>query len=288
MSMLWVNDELVDSNIARVSPLDHGFTVADGVFETLKVVDGIPFAVDRHLARLQRSAHGLGLGDIDVELVSKAIAETLAGNDHLELGRLRITITSGDGPLGSNRGPANHTLTVLTAPVTPWSDTTSIVVVPWRRNERSAITGLKTTSYAENVVALEAAHDSGFSEAIFLDTQDRLSEGTGTNIFFVTNGIAKTPSMNCGLLAGITRELALELCAAHDVVVEEGEYSLEDLFSADEVFITSSTRDIHPVTQLAHMDDNRHVSQHTELATGSITSSLRRAFAETYQKNVNP
>lgn len=286
--MLWVNDELVDSDVARVSPLDHGFTVADGVFETLKVVDGIPFAVDRHLARLQRSAHGLGLGEIDIELVSKAIAETLAGNDHLELGRLRITITSGDGPLGSNRGPANHTLTVLTAPVTPWPDTTSIVVVPWRRNERSAITGLKTTSYAENVVALEAAHDSGFSEAIFLDTRDRLSEGTGTNIFYVTNGVVKTPSMQCGVLAGITRELVIELCAAHGVVVEEGEYSIEDLFGADEVFITSSTRDIHPVTQLARMDDNRKASLHTELKTGPITLQLRNAFAEDYQKNVNP
>ena len=286
--MLWVNDELVDSDVARVSPLDHGFTVADGVFETLKVVDGIPFAVDRHLARLQRSAHGLGLGEIDIELVSKAIAETLAGNDHLELGRLRITITSGDGPLGSNRGPANHTLTVLTAPVTPWPDTTSIVVVPWRRNERSAITGLKTTSYAENVVALEAAHDSGFSEAIFLDTRDRLSEGTGTNIFYVTNGVVKTPSMQCGVLAGITRELVIELCAAHGVVVEEGEYSIEDLFGADEVFITSSTRDIHPVTQLARMDDNRKASLHTELITGPITLRLRNAFTQDYQKNVNP
>lgn len=288
MSMVWVNDQLVDSDVARISPLDHGFTVADGVFETLKVVDGIPFAVDRHLTRLQRSANGLGLGEVDLPLVTKAITETLAANSYLDIGRLRITITSGAGPLGSNRGTAHHTLTVVTAPVTPWPETTSIVVVPWRRNERSAVSGLKTTSYAENVVALQAAQNCGYSEAIFLDTRDRLSEGTGTNIFFVTNGVVKTPSMECGVLAGITRDLVLEMCVAHDFSCEEGEFSIAELVKADEIFITSSTRDIHPVTSLARMGPDHAIVEEIQLKTGPITTKLRRVFSEDYPAGVNP
>lgn len=288
MSVLWVNDELVEESAARVSPLDHGFTVADGVFETLKVVNSQPFAMDRHIERLQVSASGLGLVDINSAIVEKAILETLNANEPIELGRLRVTITSGNGPLGSNRGDTPHTMTVATARVSPWPETTTIAVVPWRRNERSAVTGLKTTSYAENVVALEAAHSVGYSEAIFLDTRDRLSEGTGTNLFFVSGQTVKTPSAHCGILKGITRALVIELCEDLSLDIAEGEYTIDDLLEADEVFITSSTRDIHPVTSLAIM--NQQLSCETQITkpVGPVTTALQAAWSNTYESNINP
>ena len=288
MSSIWVNGELVDSSEASVSPLDHGFTVADGVFETLKVVDSEVFAIDRHLARLQKSALGLGLGEINLAHIDKAVHETLTANSPLELGRLRITVTSGAGPLGSNRGDNSETIVVATSPVAPWPTTTSIAVVPWRRNERSAVVGLKTTSYAENVVALEAAHGANCSEAVFLDTRDFVSEGTGTNIFFVLDGTLFTPGGSCGILNGITRDLVLELTQALNLSVSMGEYRLAELVHADEVFITSSTRDIHPVTEVKVLDSRLETTEFVSLGIGTITKKLQAAWAATYAHNMNP
>lgn len=127
----------------------------------------------------------------------------------------------------------------------PWPATTSAVLVPWTRNERSAVAGAKTTSYAENVVALDWAHQRGFSEGLFVNTQGALCEGTGTNVFIIKNGDVLTPPLISGCLAGITRELLLEWGLA-----SEASLSTADLESADEVFVTSSTRDVHPVTKL--------------------------------------
>jgi branched-chain amino acid aminotransferase len=117
--------------------------------------------------------------------------------------------------------------------------------VPWPRNERSATSGLKTTSYAENVVALRAAHDAGADEALFVDTRGRLCEGTGSNLFYFVNNHLVTPSLATGCLAGVTRELVLELV---DVMVADAPIGL--LGGADEAFITSSTRDVLPVSHL--------------------------------------
>lgn len=288
MSSIWVNGELVDSLEASISPLDHGFTVADGVFETMKVVDSEVFALDRHLVRLQKSVLGLGLREANLAHIEKAVSETLTANAPLDLGRLRITVTSGTGPLGSNRGDNPETIVVATSPVAPWPATTSIAVVPWRRNERSAVVGLKTTSYAENVVALEAAHEKGCSEAVFLDTRDFVSEGTGTNIFFIVDGTLFTPSESCGILNGITRELVIELAQALNVIVAVGEYGLTNLVHADEIFITSSTRDIHPVTEVKVLNSDLETTEFISLGVGALTEKLQVGWAATYTKNVNP
>jgi branched-chain amino acid aminotransferase len=288
MSSIWINGELVDSTEASISPLDHGFTVADGVFETMKVVDNEVFALERHLARLQKSVLGLGLNEVNLALIEKAVTETLSANAPLDNGRLRITVTSGAGPLGSNRGDNPETIVVVTSPVTRWPATTSIAVVPWRRNERSAVVGLKTTSYAENVVALEAAHDAGCSEAIFLDTRDFVSEGTGTNIFFIVDGTLCTPSESCGILNGITRELAIELAQTLNVNVAVGEYRLSDLVHADEIFLTSSTRDIHPVTEVKVLNSQLEVTEFISLGIGTLTEKLQVTWASTFDHNMHP
>src|SRR3954468_36433 len=109
----WINGELLpDATAAAVGVTDHGFTVGDGVFEAIKVVDGLPFALDLHLARLHRSAAGLGLPGVDEDLVRRGIATVLAGAD-LPLGRIRITVTGGPAPMGSGRGDAAPTVVVV-------------------------------------------------------------------------------------------------------------------------------------------------------------------------------
>ncbi|GAA3072184.1 hypothetical protein GCM10020000_66120 [Streptomyces olivoverticillatus] len=166
---IWLDGALRDANSARVSVFDHGFTVGDGVFETIKAVDGRPFALTRHLDRLARSARGLGLPEPDRDEVRRACTAVLEA-EPVPLGRLRITYTGGLSPLGSDRGTTGPTLVVAVGATHRRPDTTATVTVPWTRNERGALAGLKSTSYGENVVALARAAEQGATEALFANT----------------------------------------------------------------------------------------------------------------------
>lgn len=244
----WVNGRLLDSADEVAIPVtDHGWTVGDGVFETLKVVAGEAFALTRHLDRLAVSARGLGLPAPDLEEIRRGVEAVVPG--HMDLGRLRITWTGGPAPLGSGRGSAGPTLAVVAAPAEPLPDTTSVVTVPWPRNERGALTGLKTTSYGENVVALAHAAERGATEAIFANTVGNLCEGTGSNIFYVMDDQLRTPSLASGCLAGITRALTLEWVGAREI-----DEPVVVLQQASEIFLTSTTRDIQAVTRCDERD----------------------------------
>lgn len=271
----WVNGTVVDESAAQVSVLDHGLTVGDGVFETAKVLDGVPFALTRHLTRLGESASGLGLPVPAVEDLRRAVAETLQANaqDHGTPLRLRITLTGGTGPLGSERGSHRPTLVVAMAPLTAWPVSAKIVLVPWTRNERSATAGLKTTSYAENVVALAYAKRHGGSEAVLANTVGQLCEGTGSNVFLVLDGQVVTPPLTSGCLAGVTRALVLEWAGA-----VERDLPIGALSDADEVFLTSSTRDV----QAVHAIDDR------EIEPGPVTARLSEVFARRAAADVDP
>ncbi|MFF3644820.1 aminotransferase class IV [Streptomyces sp. NPDC002564] len=271
---IWLNGGLQDVESARVSVLDHGLTVGDGIFETVKTVEGRPFALTRHLARLARSAHGLGLPEPDLDEVRRACAAVLDANP-LPLGRLRITFTGGLSPLGSDRGDDGPTLVVALGEAGRRPDTTAVITVPWTRNERGALTGLKTTSYAENVVALARAHEQGASEALFANTVGQLCEGTGSNVFVVLGGEVHTPPVASGCLAGITRELAAEWTGAH-----ETDLPLDVLARADEVFLTSTLRDV----QAVHRVDGRELPG----APGPVTAKAMRVFAERAAGDLDP
>ncbi|MER7764808.1 aminodeoxychorismate lyase [Streptomyces sp. NPDC097619] len=271
---IWLDGELRAADEAKVSVLDHGLTVGDGVFETLKAVDGRAFALTRHLDRLTRSARGLGLPDPDHDEVRRACEAVLAANP-MPLGRLRITYTGGLSPLGSDRGETGPTLVVALGSSAPRPDTTAVITVPWVRNERSALTGLKTTSYAENVVALARAHAAGASEALFANTVGRLCEGTGSNVFVVVDGELHTPPVPSGCLAGITRALAVEWTGAR-----ETDLPFEVLESAEEIFLTSTLRDV----QAVHRVDGRELAT----APGPVTAKAMRVFAERAADDLDP
>jgi branched-chain amino acid aminotransferase len=273
---VWVNGQVSEPDAARISPFDHGFTVGDGVFETCKVTGGLPFALTRHLRRLDRSVAGLGLPEPDHAVIRAGIAELL--QQEPGAGRLRITVTGGPGPLGSDRGDEGTTVTLAVSPESHWEDATSVSVVPWVRNERSAVAGLKTTSYAENVVALDRAHQDGSSEALFANTVGELCEGTGSNIFLVVAGELVTPSLASGCLAGITRELVIEWSGAREMTL-----SMDDLRHADEAFLTSSTRDVQPIRLIVWDDGTKQ-----ELTTGPLSAQTRSTFAERAASDIDP
>jgi branched-chain amino acid aminotransferase len=264
---VWVNGLLYDDpDQATIAATDHGVVVGDGVFESLKVTEAGPFAVQRHLNRLSRSAAAMGLPAPDHALIRGAIDDVLDGREFSH-GRVRVTYTGGLGPLGSGApyGPATMVIAVEPAELRPAS--TAIVTAPWTRNECGALTGVKSTSYAGNVRALAYATSRGATEAIFLNTKGNVCEGTGTNIFFVIDGAITTPPLSSGPLAGITREVILEWCA-----VEERDITLADAMAADEVFITSSLRDVQAIQR---WDDTTFDASHPLTDQIAATFTLR-------------
>ena len=274
MSTVWVDGELLPLEQARVSPLDHALLTGDGVFETLRVHRGAPFAVRRHLDRLTRSAAGLRLPAPDLVVLRSALDEVIRANG-LEEGRLRVTVTGGPGSLGSDRSGAPPTVIVVGALLPDWPPTTDVVVVPWPRNERGALSGLKTVSYGENVVALAHARERGAGEALFPNLAGNLCEGTGTNVFVGIGGRLVTPPLSSGCLAGVTRDLLLEL-----VDVSEEDVPLAALASCDEAFLSSSTRDVQPVRAV----DGRVLAA----APGPLTAAAVSAFADLLARDPDP
>jgi branched-chain amino acid aminotransferase len=263
---LWVNGSLVDPTMPILRADDHGITVGDGVFESMKVVGGQPFAMTRHLRRLASSAEGLGI-EVDGDVVRAAIGHVLAA-DPLARARLRVTVTGGPSPFATARGEAGPTLIVSTTPLSEWPATADVAIAPWTRNERAPTAGLKTTSYADNVVALRFAHDRNASEAIFANTVGELCEGTGSNVFVGIGGQLLTPPPNSGCLLGITRELVIEWLG--DVV--ERPLPIYALGDSEEAFLASSTRDVQPIRWV----DGRALPA----APGPLTQRAIDVFAE--------
>jgi branched-chain amino acid aminotransferase len=270
----WVNGQLLaDPQSPAIVVSDHGLTVGDGVFEAIKVVDGRPFALTRHLERLARSAAALGLPDPDLERLRAAVADVLA-EESLPLGRVRITYTGGPAPLGSGRGDAGPTTVVVAAPLDRAAETTAVVTVPWPRNERGALAGVKSTSYAENVVALAEAGKRDASEAVFANLAGHLCEGTGSNVGYVVGGQVRTPSLASGCLAGVTRALLLEWSDVREV-----DEPIEELDSAEEIFLMSTTRDVQGV----HRWNDRELT-----APGPVTRRLKELWASKEAEGIDP
>jgi branched-chain amino acid aminotransferase len=239
---VWINGTLVPDEEAQISVFDHGLVTGDGVFETIKVTNGEPFALTRHLNRLARSATGLGLADPDLDQIRAGALAVIEASGKPELARMRITVTGGIAPLGSERGGSPLTAIVAMAGMKPVASWVDVTTVPWPRNEHGALSGLKTTSYGENVRALAYAAERGGNEAIFPNTAGSLCEGTGSNVFVVSGGQLLTPPLTAGCLAGVTRALVIEWAGAM-----EQDMPLSALIEADEAFLTGTTRDVQPI-----------------------------------------
>ncbi|GII88030.1 4-amino-4-deoxychorismate lyase [Sphaerisporangium siamense] len=272
---VWVNGDLVDPAQASVSVFDHGLMVGDGVFETIKCVNGESFALTRHLDRLALSAERMGLPAPDLAAIAGGVRACLAAAPPWPLGRIRVTYTSGNGPLGSDRGNQGATAIVIVGAQAPFPEAASVTVVPWPRNERGALAGVKTTSYGDNAKALAYAKARGGEEAVFANLAGDLCEGTGSNVFVVKDGHLITPTLASGCLAGVTRALVLEWHGG-----EEADVPVAALREAEEAFLTSTTRDIQPIRVV---DDTV-----LPAAPGPVTAKAMRVFAERAAGDLDP
>jgi len=275
VNLVWVNDSLVPSEFAKISVFDHGFTVGDGVFETMQVKNGNAFALTRHLRRLENSAQLLGINSLDPEYLKTVIQEVIKANSVLaSAARLRVTLTSGDGPLGSDRNSEKPTLVVAMSPLPKWSASAKVASVKIPRNHLSPLAGAKTTSYAENVLALATAKKMGADEAILPNVAQNICEGTGSNFFAVIDGRVITPPLTAGCLGGITRELVCEWFAC-----EERDLPFTALAEIQAGFLTSTTRDVQPIGQI----DSRAVD--SDLA---VVKKIKDEFLAKMSQTVDP
>ena len=276
---VWVNGRMVEPDRPHLRADDHGVIVGDGVFETLLVLrrdEGTAaFAVQRHLERLRRSAGILRFecpySDDELRAAIAQCLDVAPG-----AGVVRITATSGGGPLGSGRSESRGSTIVIAGNRPPdYPPGTAVAIMPFPRNERGAMAGVKTTSYAENVLALDMARERGASEAIFADTRGRVSEGTGSNIFWSDGERLHTPPLDTGCLAGVTRALLLE-----QLDIAETHLPVKDLPGVPEAFLASSTR---IVQSIARIDG-------TELPVvdGPLTAAAAKAMADLIATDVDP
>ena len=278
-SHVWLNGQVVPAQEARIDPFDHGFLTGDGVFETLILKNGKPFALTRHWERLGRSTGVLGLDHPSKETLVSAIDELLAATGSVS-GRVRITVTGGAAPLGSEKGESTSTVVVAVGSLPPHGPEARLVTVPFRRNEHGALTNHKTISYGENVVALAYAKKQGGTEAIFANTAGSLCEGTGSNLFLVYEDELITPPISSGCLPGVTRALVLELCERAGIPVSQRNVPLRALAEATEAFLTSTLREVQPVRTV----DGSELPN----CPGTISAQLSEAYQEMAKTTIDP
>jgi branched-chain amino acid aminotransferase len=257
--MIWINGHRTSAGAPHLSALDRGFTLADGVFETVRVYGGHAFRIDAHIRRLRKATVALGIPlrtDIG-DLLTGAISEAVAAG--MRDASLRVTVSRGIGAPGV-APPSSPEPTVVVAvsalpnfPADIYTSGITVHVASGRRNERAMTAGLKTIAYTDSVIALAEARAAGADDALFFDTEGHVSEGTSSNAFLAGAAgtpVLVTPPLSCGALPGITRAAVIELATSLGVAVEERPIHYDELLASSEVFLTSSLRAIAPVVRV--------------------------------------
>lgn len=283
-TVIWHGGRILGQGELVISPLNHGFTVGDGVYETLAVRGGQPFALTRHLARLGEALARTGLGQRPDEAIRDGIAAVLAAGEGRTT-RLRITLTSGIGAPGLPRTPGPLTLTIMGSEGSRLA-TCSAIRVPWRRNEYSPLVGLKTTSSGENALMYAYAVSRGADEAILGNSQGDLCEAISANVFVEVDGEVLTPALASGCLPGVARALALEWGVAAGIPVRlarPGELpylgTLDRVATrAAAIAVTSATRGLQQVTILDGVD----------VAPGALLGRLKTLWEQRADADPDP
>ncbi len=276
--MIWFNGDLIAADSLRVSPFDLGLTVGLGVFETMVAYDGQVFAYDLHHARMVSSADKLGLDVPNDRVIKTAISELIEANDaHKGRLRIRVTLSGGANPLAGGDEAGSVMVTTCDLPAVADKLPVRLTWVPFAINERGATAGTKSTSYANHVLALRHALRAGAGEGLMLNSQGQLAEGAMSNVFLVKDGVVFTPSLMSGCLPGVTRQLVIMLCSELGISVQQSELGTEDVEQADEIFLTSSLREVQAAELLGA--DPSAVGGITSRATSRTTSRIAEAYA---------
>ena len=275
-----INGTLYAKEDARISVYDHGLLYGDGVFEGMRSYGGKVFRLEQHLQRLWESAKAIWLEiPVTQEALAAAVAETLSAND-IQDGYIRLVVTRGAGTLGldPNR-TSDPQVIIITDHITLYPDEyyqngLKIVTVTTRRNHPDALSPrIKSLNYLNNILAKIEGLQAGCVEALMLNHRDEVAECTGDNIFLVKSGCLITPATDAGILEGITRQAVIDLAQEAGMEVREPTIQLDDVYQADECFLTGSAAEVVPVVQV---DD-------CQIGTGipgPVTCDLMKRFRE--------
>lgn len=273
MVEVMIDGRRVQPDEARISVFDHGFLYGDMVYEVVKAMDGKFFALAPHLQRLRYSASMIELDIPWDDAFLRAEMATMVKLVDTPHAYLRLVITRGEGPLSLEPGRCKGLTRILYGkehlPLDPklYQEGVGIFIsLPLVREQGN----IKSSVYRNNVQAIKQARGLGFHEAVLLDKHDQIAECTTSNIFWTRDGVLHTPSLGVGILKGVTRQLVIHLAQSARIDVREGSYPATALLEADEVFITSTTRDILPVNRVG--DHSKQI--------GPMTRSLMAGFAE--------
>ncbi len=273
--IVYLNGSLVPRSQASISALDYGFLYGFGLFETMRAYGGRVFRLDSHLSRLAHSAEILGLpiGSLDLK---SAVMDTIQANQ-LGDARIRITISIGEGEIAPDPGTCDKpTVLILAGHYQPYPERVyqkgfRAIVSSIRRNSQSPLSGLKSANYLESMLARQEARAAGVDEALCLNEKGLLAEASMSNIFLATDGILRTPGLESGILPGITRETVLELASHLGINTFEDDIRLDELFHAQEAFLTNSLIEIMPLTEI----DGKPVGSGRP---GTVTQRLMAAY----------
>ncbi|MCE5311538.1 MAG: aminodeoxychorismate lyase [Nitrospiraceae bacterium] len=272
---VYFGNGIVPEHEAVVSVFDHGLLYGDGIYETMRAYDGAVFMVKEHLLRLERSASLIRLSlPKTLAQIEAAINETLDANS-LKNAYIRLTVTRGKGPIGLDPDLCAEPSFIIIAnpfrnyPESYYSDGVRLMISSLRRNHRLALDPrIKSLNFLNNVLAKIDSKESDAYETLMLNTDGFIAEGTISNIFFIKDDALCTPSVECGILDGITRKLVIELAEQNSIKVREGKFLPEDLFSASEAFITNTTMEVMPVSSIGEV----------KLKPGRVAKTLLKAY----------
>jgi branched-chain amino acid aminotransferase len=276
---VFIDGTVCDPEAAMVPVTDRGFLYGDSVYEVMRTAGGKPVGLDAHLDRLEHSAAALALRLPERSHIADAIAETLAAAANPE-SYVRVIVTRGSGKIGLDTALADRPRLVIMVrplerpPAATYRDGVRLQLVHLDPAARRAVApGIKTGNYLTNIMAMHEARSAGADDALIVDVDGRVSEGSSFNVFVVRGERVITPARHVGLLAGITRERVIELARASGIDVIEGVLIPDDVREADEMFITSTIRGVVPVASVDGVALARPV-------VGPITRRITRLYED--------
>ncbi len=279
MSLIYLNGEWCPKSQAKISVYDHGFLYGDGIFESLRAYDGRIFMLAEHLKRLQNSALAIKLVLPFTESKLEELLYESLDRNNLQNARIRLTISRGAGrALGLDMDLCPVPTVVLMAsefnghPANLYQQGITASIVTTRRIPPAALNpAIKSLNFLNNILAKQEAKVKGAKEALMLNTAGELTEGTTSNLFWISAEELMTPALACGLLAGVTRELVISLARQNNLKVATGKFYPADLLAADEAFLTNTSFEIMPLVQV----DEKVIGDGTP---GKLTKKLHESF----------
>jgi len=276
-----INGEMVPKDKAMVSVFDRGFLYGDGVFETVRIYNGIPFMLDEHMERLIAGLKTLHFQKLPAGI--KVYASRVIEANKISNGILRIAVTRGEVVAGIGPLPCNEPTIVITAtegtpyPEELYSKGFKAIIANIRKDQNSPLCRVKSANFLTHILAKGEAADAGVDEALMLNYEGFLTEATVSNLFLVKGNSLLTPSVESGILPGVTRRVVIEIAGKMGLEVKQREIRHEELFEANEAFLTNSLLEVMPLIEV----DRQAISNGLP---GKITAGLRKKYIDLVKK----